>query len=216
MVTISHIVQKVINDKVFILEAMNRGLISYSGLATQIKPEIEKEFGKEVKLHAIVMALRRYAEQLTDKRKSVSFNYYSEIILKTDICDISVRRSPTLFNKLKKLYDVVNFENGDTLNIIYGRWEVSIITNERYREKMFELFKTEKVLNVKKELLSLTLTFSQEYFQTPGVIFKILRNFSWENINIFEIISTDTELTFIVDKDDAIKAYSVLEKLVRS
>jgi len=62
MVTVSHVVQKVINDKVFILEAMNRGLISYSGLATQIKPEIEKEFGKEVKLHAIVMALRRYAE----------------------------------------------------------------------------------------------------------------------------------------------------------
>jgi len=111
---------------------------------------------------------------------------------------------------------VVNFENGDTLNIIYGRWEVSIIANERYREKMFELFKTEKVLNVKKELLSLTLTFSQEYFYTPGVMFKILRNFSWENINIFEIISTDTELTFIVDKDDAIKAYSVLEKLVRT
>ena len=54
MVTISHIVQKVINDKVFILEATNRGLISYSALATQLKPEIEKEFGKEVKARSIV------------------------------------------------------------------------------------------------------------------------------------------------------------------
>ena len=43
MVTVSHIVQKVINEKIFILEAMNRGLISYGSLAIQLKPEIEKE-----------------------------------------------------------------------------------------------------------------------------------------------------------------------------
>ena len=216
MVTVSHIVQKVINEKIFILEAMNRGLISYGSLALQIKPEIEKEIGKEVKTHAIVMALRRYAEQLKKKRETISFNYDSEIILKTDICDISVRRSPTLFNKLKKLYDMVNFENGDILNIIHGRCEVSIITNERYWGKMFELLKLEKVLNVKKNLLSLTLTFPQDFVYTPGVMFKILRNFAWENINIFEIVSTDTELTFILDKNDAVKAYTVLEKLVKS
>lgn len=216
MVTVSHIVQKVINEKIFILEAMNRGLISYGSLATQLKPEIEKELGKEVKTHAIVMALRRHAEQLKKKREIISFNYNSEIILKTDICEISVRRSLTLFNKLKKLYDMVNFENGDILNIIHGRCEVSMITNERYWSNMYELLKVEKVLNVKKNLLSLTLTLPQDYVYTPGVMFKILRNFAWENINIFEIVSTDTELTFILDKNDAIKAYTVLEKLVRS
>ena len=216
MVTVSHIVQKVINEKIFILEVMNRGLISYGSLAIQLKPEIEKELGKEVKTHAIVMALRRHAEQLKKKRETISFNYYSEIILKTDICDISVRRSLTLFNKLKKLYDMVNFENGDILNIIHGRCEVSIITNERYWGKMFELLKVEKVLNVKKNLLSLTLTFPQDYVYAPRVMFKILRNFAWENINIFEIVSTDTELTFILDKNDEIKAYIVLGKLVRS
>ena len=216
MVTVSHIVQKVINEKIFILEAMNRGLISYGSLATQLKPEIEKELGKEVKTHAIVMALRRHAEQLKKKRETISFSYNSEIILKTDICDISVRRSLTLFNKLKKLYDMVNFENGDILNIIHGRCEVSMITNERYWGKMFELLKVEKVLNVKKNLLSLTLTLPQDYVYTPGVMFKLLRNFAWENFNIFDIVSTDTELTFILDKNDAIKAYVVLEKLVKS
>ena len=216
MVTVSHVVQKVINEKIFILEAMNRDLISYGSLAMQLKPEIEKELGKEVKTHAIVMALRRHAEQLKKKREIISFNYNSEIILKTDICEISVRRSLTLFNKLKKLYDMVNFENGGILNIIHGRREVSMITNERYWSNMYELLKVEKVLNVKKNLLSLTLTLPQDYVYTPGVMFKILRNFAWENINIFEIVSTDTELTFILDKNDAIKAYTVLEKLVRS
>ena len=40
-------------------------------------------------------------------------------------------------------------------------------------------------------------------------------NIAWENINIFEIISTNTELTFIIHKKDAIRAYKSLEKLIQ-
>ena len=108
MVTVSHVAQKLVRDRVFVLEAMSRGIVSFGSLAEQLKPDIEKELGKKVRHHAIVMALRRYAETLKEKGK-VSFDYTSEIILKTDICDIAVRRSPTLLDKLKQLYDIVDF-----------------------------------------------------------------------------------------------------------
>ena len=214
MVTISHIVQKIINDKTFLLEPMSRGIVAYGSLAEQIKSEIEEELGKEVKIHAIVMALRRYAETLKAKHKKIIFDYSSEIILKTDMCDISVLRSISLLNKLKRLYDVVDFEKGDILNIIHGRHEVSVVTNERYREKLLNLLTSEKILNIEKNLVSLTLTYSKDFLYTPGVIFNIVRNIAWENINIYEIVSTNTELTFILNKKDAIKGYKVLEKLV--
>ncbi len=214
MVTISHIVQKIINDKTFLLEPMSRGIVAYGSLAEQIKPEIEEEFGKEVKTHAIVMALRRYAESLKAKHKKIIFDYSSEIILKTDMCDISLLRSTSLLNKLKRLYDVVDFEKGDILNIIHGRHEVSVVTNERYREKLLNLLTSEKILNIEKNLVSLTLTYSKDFLYTPGVIFNIVRNIAWENINIYEIVSTNTELTFILNKKDAIRGYKVLEKLV--
>lgn len=215
MVTISHVVQKLVNDRVFIQEPMSKGIISYGSLAEQLQPEIEEELGKEVKTHAIVMALRRYADQLIQKHKTISFDYSSEIILKTDICDIAVLRSPTLLNKLKQLYDIVDFEKGDILNIIHGRYEVSIVTNERYRERLLDFLKREKILNVEKDLVALTLTFSKDFLYTPGIIFNIVRNIAWENINIFEIVSTNTELTFIQNKKDVVKAYKALEKLVK-
>jgi aspartokinase len=214
MVTVSHLVQKVVNDRVFIQEAMYNKIISYGSLAKQLKPEIEEELGREVKTHAIVMALRRYAETLKERPKKISFDYSSEIILKTDVCDISVLRSPTLFIKLKKLYDVVQFEKGDILNIIHGRSEVSIVTNERYREQLLTFLKDEKILNVEKNLVSVTLTYSKEFLYTPGVIFTVVRNIAWENINIFEVVSTNTELTFILAKKDAMRGYTVLEQLV--
>jgi aspartokinase len=215
MVTISHVVQKVVNDRVYLQESIHNGIISYGSLAKRLQPEIEEELGKEVRIHAIVMALRRYEEKLKENHKPIQFDYNSEIILKTDICDISVRRSPQLFDTLKKLYDIVNFENGDILNIIHGRCEVSVATNERYREKTLEFLKDEKILNVEKNLVCLTLTFPQDYFRTPGIIFFIVRNLAWENINIFEIISTNTELTFVIAKKDAMKGYKTLEKMMR-
>lgn len=215
MVTISHVVQKLVNDRVFIQEAMSRGIISHGSLAEQLKPEIEEELGREVKHHAIVMALRRYTETLKERHKKISFDYTSEIIMKTDICDVAVLRSPSLLDKIKEIYDIVDFEKGDILNVIHGRYEVSIVTNERYRERTLGFLKGEKVLNVEKDLISLTLTYAKDFLHTPGVVFNVVRNIAWENINIFEIVSTNTELTVILHKKDAVKGYRALEKLVR-
>ena len=67
-----------------------------------------------------------------------------------------------------------------------------------------------------ENLVSLTMTFSKDFYYTPGVIFNIIRNVAWENINIYEIVSTNTELTFIINKKDAMKGYKALEKLIQS
>jgi aspartokinase len=214
MATISLVVQKIVNDKVFIQEPISKGIISYGSLAEQIKPEVEKELGKKVKTHAIVMALRRYAENLKKNYKQITFDYSSEIIMKTDMCDIGVLRSRTLLSKLRKLYDIVNFETGDILNVIHGRYEVSIVTNDRYREKTLKLLKNEKIINVEKNLVLLTLTFPKEFLHTPGVIFNVVRNIAWDNINIYEIVSTNTELSFILSKNDAVKGYKALERII--
>jgi aspartokinase len=214
MVTISHIVQKIISDRIFLQEPLSRGIISYGSLAEQLQPEIEEELRKKVKTHAIVMALRRHAETLKKNHKEVNFDFSSEIILKTDICDLAVLRSSTLLTKLKNLYNIVDYEKGDILNIIHGRHEVSVVTNERYLKKTQELLKGEKIINTEKSLVSLTLTFSSDFLHTPGVIYNIVRAFAWENINIFEIVSTYTELTFILNKEDSIQGYKVLEQLV--
>lgn len=215
MVTISHIVGKLVDERVYIQESMNKEIISFALLAKQLQPEVEEEFGKKVKKHAIEMALRRYSEQVKEKHKTVKFNYSSDIIMKTKICDIAVSRSPTLLDKLKKLYDIINFEKGDNLNIIQGNGEVSIVTNERYKEKFLNNLKGEKILNIEKDLISLTMTFSKNFLYTPGVIFNIIRNIAWENINIFEVVSTNTEFTVILHKKDAMKAYKALEKLIK-
>ena len=117
--------------------------------------------------------------------------------------------------KLNSTHKLVNFERGDTLNFIIGNNEVSIIINEKYGEKLKTFLKGEKILNKENGLVALTIVFtSKDFMNTPGVIFTVMRKLAWDHINIFEIVSTMTELTFILSKKDSMKAYNVLYELV--
>ena len=216
MVTVSHLVKKYVSENTFLLEAMGKELISHGNLAEQLKPEIEQELGKKVKESAIVMALRRYEEELQSFDKKIrKFKFRGEIIVRTNIVDFNVVKSSNLLSKIKNLYGLVDFGRGDTLNIILGSNEISIVTNEKYKEKLSKFLKGEKILNKEFDLVALTIIFEgKNFLTTPGVIFTAIRKLAWAQINIFEIVSTKTELAFILNKKDSMKAYNALQGLV--
>ena len=215
MVTISHMVHKLVDEKIYLQEAIGKGIASYGSVAKQLRPEIEKELKKEVAHYAIVAALRRYAEKLNSRFKDISFTAdNSEVNLKTNIIDINVLKTPSLFDKLKRIYDVINFDNGDMLHIIYGRNTVSIVTNERYKKQICDFLQYEKIVNIDENLVALSFSINKDLVNTPGVLFQIVRNFAWETINIREIISIDMEMTFIVEEKDAIVGYKALKRLI--
>jgi aspartokinase len=215
MVTVSHIAHKFVDEKPYLREAISKRIASYGSIAKQLKPDIEKELGKKVEHFAIVAALRRYAEKVDEKFKEIKFNANtSEVNLKSNIIDINVLKTQDLFDKLKRIYDIIKFEKGDVIHIIYGRNSVTIITNERYRQEIFNFLQNQKVHSVEENLTALSFTIGKKLVDTPGVLFQICRSFAWENINIIEIISIDLEITFIVEEKDAIRGYKALQQLI--
>ena len=65
MVTVAHLVEKIIERRPFLEEAVARGIVNYAALAEELKPEIDKEMKKDTKPSAIMMAIRRLSEKLT-------------------------------------------------------------------------------------------------------------------------------------------------------
>ena len=115
MVTISHIVTKLINDNIYLQEAIGKGIASYGSVAKKLKPDIEEELKKEVAHYAIVAAIRRYSEKMNYKFQDIKFDANtSEVNLKTNVMDINVLRSNSLFDKLKRIYDIIQFKKGTT------------------------------------------------------------------------------------------------------
>jgi len=215
MVTISHVVNKLVDERIYLHEAISKGIASYGSAAKHLKPEIEKELGKEIDHFAIVTALRRYADKLTTRFNEVKFETkYSEVNLKTHIIDINVLKTEQLFDKLKRFYDLIDFDKGDILHVIYGRTHVAIVTNERYKEKILKLLQNQKIKRIEEDLVALSFTVGKERIEKPGVLFKLTRSLAWEDINVIEIISVDSDITFIIQKKDSNKGYNVLEKLI--
>ena len=215
MVTISHVVNKLVNEKIYLYEALDKKIASYGSVAKRLKPEIEKELGKEVKTSAVITALRRYAKKINKRTNKISFrSKYAEVSLKTNIIDINILKTHDLFDKLKRFYDIINYERGDILHVIYGKTHVAIVTNERNKEKILNLLQYQKIKKLKENLVALSFTVGKKRIDRPGVLFKVTRTLAWENINIIDIISVDYEITFILEKKDAIKGYNALERLI--
>jgi len=171
MVTVSHIAHKFVDEKPYLREAISKGIASYGSIAKQLKPDIEKELGKKVEHFAIIAALRRYAEKVDEKFKEIKFNANtSEVNLKSNIIDINVLKTQDLFDKLKRFYDIVHFEKGDVIHIIYGRNSVTILTNERYREKIFNFLQNQKINKIEENLVALSFTIGKQLVDTPGAV----------------------------------------------
>ncbi len=216
MVTISHVVQNILNKHVFFQEAINQDIISFNKLANNIKPEIEKELGNKVKHNAIVMALRRYSEKLDIRGDKPSFNYFRETLLKTDVCLIILEESPEALNKTQVLYNKMIFKQGKIFNIVQGNYELGIITNQSNKDNVIETFGSKNISRIVEDLVVISLMYSKDYLFTPGVLYNVLRFLTWENINIFNITLTPQELGLVISRKDTMRCYSTLEKLAKT
>ncbi|MEF8847704.1 MAG: hypothetical protein V5A68_01045 [Candidatus Thermoplasmatota archaeon] len=217
MVTTSHVVKKIIDSTPKIQEAMIENIVNYANLAEKIQPKIESELGKKVKKSTIRMALRRHSKNLKQKTQvNKKFIFETEIIMKTNLCDICIVKTPSSLDKIKKIYQLIDYNKGDTLNVIQGNYQITIVVSQKHLEKIKKILNKENILNIESNLVSLTLDLTKDFLYTPGIIAYITRKLSWENINIFENISTMTELIFILDEKDAVRAYESLKKVIKT
>ena len=215
MESVSNSVKRIVDRTPFLYEMLIQGILSYSNYANSIHPQVEKLHGKSVKSSAIVMAVRRYGEELKKKElehKSKPLHY--EIVMKTNIYDINLIRNHEVLEKMKELFILVDPSSGDFLNISVGSHEISLSISEKYVSDALTILKGETVLHQEGDLVALSLVFSGDFMSTPGIVYEAVRKLAWEEINVNEIISTMNELTFVIRRVDSMNAFSVLQSFL--
>lgn len=212
--SVAFYVKEIINRSPFISEMLIQEVISFSNLAVFIKPKVEALYGSEVSSAAIVMAIRRYTQDLKklnhiEKRKNkIDF----EISMKTNIYDVNIKRSNSFISNIPNLYNIIKSENGDFINISLSDYEIVVTISDKYKDVLDGILKNENVINSELDMVALTISFKDNNFlETPGITYLATRKLAWENINIYEIVSTLNVLTFIIKRKDSLQAYSVLQ-----
>lgn len=214
MVTISRVVEKIVEENPFIQEALSRGIINYAALAEEFKPRVDRELKENVKESAIMMALRRLEERI-DKSfaKKAKFDKNSDIFIKSDLFEISIKTSRKTFSKIKEIYEHIDHEK-DFLTITQGLTQVTIIANNRNKAKIIDVLSGEKIVKEIKNLASIGTTLKPSSTEEVGYFYLLTRAFAWENIPIVEIVSTLNELTFIVNEKDVPKVFTIFKEVI--
>jgi aspartokinase len=198
MVTIAHIVGKILSEKPFLDESLEKGIISFGGLADLILPDLEKELGKKVKHSAVMMAIRRYQP----RSKLNIYDKRVEVTASTGIFEVTVHKSHNTPEIMEKIYSL------DVLSVVTGTKEISIIARNKKKEQILDILKDIK--QIEEDLAAVMIPISKEAVNSVGMFYHFTKLLAWENISIIEVVSTLTEASFIIKKDDLPRAIKAL------
>ncbi len=217
MSSIARICEQLLERKPFLQEALSRGLLNYGALAEELLPEIEQAYGKKVKFPAIVMALRRLREKIETMPVSrVVFDTNCNLRVTSDLFELSFVRHPDSFKLANKFYNIVDPRVGDFFTVTTGSYEVTLISNKRYKKKFLALLNKKDILSINDNLAALSLKLPLDARNTPGIFYLVSRALVWEGISIVEVVSTYTEDTLILRDKDVSRSYDLLNRMLKN
>lgn len=212
MITVPEAVGKIVGRSRYLAEAMSKGIINNSSLARYIKPEIEEMLIKKVSDSAIIMALNRLSNKIKPKYSTKNiFKTPPDMILRSNLMLINLRSSKELEDKsqaILKLADERNF-----LTITKGTFDTTIIASTSLEKEIKKILKDGISTRQFEDLSAITIRLPKGAAGTPGIFYFFLKSLAWEGINIIEVVSTNQELTLIVNEKDTNRTFSILRSL---
>lgn len=211
MLKIAHIVEEILKQDDIALVSAQRGLLNLSSYARSITLQVETILVKSVEESSIISALSRIVDNLP-KQKESKMDRIQSLAVHSNLEGMTYERSENISNQIRQIYHQTNVNNKPYLTVTQGINEVTIITEARvaqiFRDKL-EGF--EKIYD-KKKLVGITVKFDLVHLEIPNLIFDLSRRLAYKSVNIVEIVSTATELTYIMEKKDLSLALEQLQK----
>ncbi|MBI2616719.1 hypothetical protein HYW55_01135 [Candidatus Gottesmanbacteria bacterium] len=207
MLKVSDIISDILQHDEIAFVAFDRGLLNYSQYAKSIRSIVEEKTKKKVELGTIVVALSRLREKLQKFpvfRPKVRILEYS---IKSPLFEMT-------FEKTSESIDTVSWflqEYGrkGLFSETSGVGEITLLCDDAFRKRAEEHMKIKPTV-ILENLASVTVRFSDEYLEVPNTIYTLVSALAVYHINVIEIVSTFTELSFIVRKGDIEKTIHAL------
>jgi hypothetical protein len=212
-------VSDIVRDLVFSSEpeltVLSRRLLNLSAYAKRIRSDVERRARKPVQVGTIVVALSRLSKELTEEDPLLPRVQLDAIAVKSNLAEIAFNKTPDNKRRAQKLYIEKEFVQADFLTVTYGASEISIFAPITLVQPVLKNFKPDKPKLLLDQLAALTVQISERYIQTPNMFFALLRSIAVRKLNIVELISTFTELTFLVNQKDLNELFILMNSLMK-
>ncbi len=199
MIKISDIVQDILSASDLELEAMRQGVLNLSAYAEKIHPEVEKRAWKTVQKTTIVVALSRLQLKLSKISPLRPKIVLRELTVKSPLADITYEKTRETIKQSRSLSTIFSQAEAPFLTVTQGMNEITVIVSQDQLVAVMAHISV-KPKSLFRDLVGITVTFSEKYLLEPNVIYAILAALAGKRINIIEIVSTYTELSVIISQ----------------
>jgi hypothetical protein len=212
MLRISETVREIVLASEVARTALVEGYLNLSAYAKVIRPQVEARTFKPASIPSIVVALSRLAATMHDSQPLVPAVCIQDIAVRSGLIEFAFARAPDTKECLKLLYQDKRFTAAEFFTVTHGIGELSIVVPAELHDAVVRIYKNHKAKLFLKNLASVTVRFDHTYIQTPNTTFAFLRPLALERINVVEMFSTFTELTFILNQADLERAFLILNR----
>lgn len=214
MITVPQLVEEIIKSSPILSENFNEGLINYSSLARKLQPEIEAKLYKKVTVGSIVMALKRLqTSTASDNKLSDALSKITDLSMRSTLVALTFANSPSLFEHQSQLLAAASTTPNSFLTISNGIYETSIFISRNLLEQIDRIFQNEKTKLRVEGLSSITLILPKEAIHTPGIHYSVFKQLFSSGVNVFDTVTSFTELTIFLHSEETERAFGVLKKL---
>ncbi|MBU0758062.1 MAG: hypothetical protein KKF44_08375 [Nanoarchaeota archaeon] len=214
------LVKDEIEKDIFILDLLYDGLINVSALARKMLPRIRTR-NKKATVESISITIKRYISSrkgldLSKTLKKIISN--SQIVMKDNISHLTFSRSEEIVSRLNKISQKIKWDKDEVFLINQGPGEITAIIDEYNFNYFFDI---EKKVTEKRDSLVLISIKETPYMDmekgidTPGLYAYFINRIARKGINIIEVISTSSQVSFLIDETDFTRAYNTINESIR-
>ncbi len=208
MITVSSALRDLIQKNNFLEFGLSEGILNLSSTAEWLKPLIEMRTKKEVSKSSILMALSRLAIQKKKIKPGLQRFPLDGINVKSGLTELTYQN--TAANRAAILH-FMNKRHGQAGHITssFGTHEITIILPSDNALSLKESI-PEKPTFEKSGLTALCIEFDAHYVEAPYLLYYLIQQITLQNINVWEMTSTYTEVIFYIEERDVKLAFDTI------
>jgi len=188
--SIAQLVRETIQMRPSLLDALNMKIVNYSALARTLQEELG-----EGSIEAVKAAVIRVSDEIASDRK------LREEAVQSILKESKVR----LQDKIAVVISPLKLDISHIVTAHLTDQYVYVVDQTTMKEKL------EDPVKVESNLVALILLSPPRVEETPGFVAFITQLLASRNINIVEFISCSTNTIIILDSQDSLKAFSLLQ-----
>ena len=217
MVTVQHLVKKELEKNPFLIDMLEQELVNITAVSAKLYPAIKKEIGRDVKISAIGMGIRRYTEEISKKAMfKWKFPPNLEISTKSQIYEVAIEKTPQIGSIIREIYRHVKRNKGEFLSITEGTYEICIFTNQLNKEFVKSALKGQKITSEHDNLAYVTVNWEKITKDIPGIYYRVTRALAFKNISMYSLYTIGSEMMIFFKEDVFLDAYQTIVNILQN